>query len=336
MRSYHFDSFDGTGLVSHEHDVPEPGPGQLLVRVKAATFNKRDDLIARGRYPLPPRPGVVALSDGAGEVAAAGEGVTRFGVGDRVAGSYWNRWHDGRLDASMLDQLGCTHDGMLTEYALLDEGAAAPVPAHLTWAEAATLPCAGVTAWTSITGGPELPAGATVLTLGTGGVSLYAVQLAKALGYRVIATTSSPEKAERVRGLGADAVVDYRETPTWSAAVRRLTGGLGADLVVDTMGPETVNESIRASSLYGQVVLLTTYSDTAADITVAGADWAQTMAGIRRVFVGSRGDLEDLGKVVESAAIRPVVDRVFGFDEAAEAFAYYRTGRAFGKVVVEI
>ncbi|GIG64044.1 zinc-dependent alcohol dehydrogenase family protein [Phytomonospora endophytica] len=336
MRSYHLDSFDGTGFVLREHDVPEPGPGQVLVRVRAASFNKRDRLIVEGRYPLPPRAGVVALSDGAGEVAATGEGVTRFGVGDRVVGSYWNRWHGGRLDASMIDQLGCTHDGMLTEYALLDEGALAAVPAHLTWAEAATLPCAGVTAWTSITGGAALPDGATVVTLGTGGVSLYAVQIAKALGYRVIATTSSPEKAERVRELGADGVVNYRDTPQWSAGVRELTGGLGADLIVDTAGPDTVAESIRASSLYGQVVLLATQSETRADVTVPGAAWAQTMAEIRRVFVGSRSDLEDLGKLVESAAIRPLVDRVFGFGEITEAYAHYVSGTAFGKVVVEI
>jgi len=334
MRSYHLDSFDGTGFVLREHDVPEPGPGQLLLKIKAASFNKRDLLIADGRYPLPPRPGVVALSDGAGEVVAVGEGVTRFGLGDRVVGSYWNRWHGGRLAASMLDQLGCTHDGMLTEYALLDEGAAAAVPAHLTWTEAATLPCAGVTAWTSITGGPTLPDGATVVTLGTGGVSLYAVQLAKALGHRVIVTTSRAANADRLKDLGADEVVDYVDTPQWSKAVRELTGGLGADLVVDTVGPETVSESIRASSLYGQVVLLTTQSKASADITVAGADWAQTMAGIRRVFVGSRSDLEDMNKVVESAAIRPVVDRVFGFDEAAEAMAHYRANT--GKIVVEM
>lgn len=331
MRSYHLHD---KGYILREHDVPTPGPGQLLIKVKAASFNKRDLLITDGLYPLPPRQDVVVLSDGAGEVVATGEGVTRFSVKDRVVGSYWNRWHTGRLAPSMLDQLGCTTDGMLTEYALLDEGAAAAVPAHLTWAEAATLPCAGVTAWTSITGGPALPDGATVVTLGTGGVSLYAVQLAKALGHRVIVTTSQAGKADRLGDLGADEVVDYVDTPQWSKAVRELTGGLGADLVVDTVGPETVNESIRASSLYGQVVLLTTQSRAGSDITVAGADWAQTMACVRRVFVGSRTDLEDMSEVVESAGIRPVVDKVFGFDEAVEAMAHYRAKS--GKVVVEM
>lgn len=331
MRSYHLHD---KGYVLREHDVPEPGPGQLLVKVKAASFNKRDLLIVDGRYPLPSREGVVVLSDGAGEVVATGAGVTRFATGDRVVGSYWNRWHSGRLAASMLDQLGCTHDGMLTEYALLDEGAAAAVPAHLTWAEAATLPCAGVTAWTSLTGGPALPDGATVVTLGTGGVSRYAIQLAKALGHRVIVTTSRPAEAGRLKDLGADEVVDYLANPQWSARIRELTGGLGADLVVDTVGPETIGESIRASSLYGQVVLLTTQSATSDDVTVDGAAWAQTMAGIRRVFVGSRSDLEAMNKIVESAAIRPVVDRVFGFDEAVEAMAHYRAEA--GKVVVEM
>ncbi|HEY1177229.1 MAG TPA: NAD(P)-dependent alcohol dehydrogenase, partial [Phytomonospora sp.] len=328
MRSYHVDSFDGRGFVLREHDVPEPGPGQILVRVRAASFNKRDHLIVAGRYPLPPRPGVVALSDGAGEVVATGDGVTRFGTGDRVVGSYWNRWHGGRFEASMLDQLGCTRDGMLTEYALLDEGAAVAVPAHLSWAEAATLPCAGVTAWTSITGGTPLPDDATVVTLGTGGVSLYAVQIAKALGYRAIATTSSPEKAARVGDLGADGVVDYRDNPQWSAGIRELTGGMGADVIVDTAGPDTVAESIRAASLYGQVVLLTTQSATREDVTVPGAAWAQTTAGIRRVFVGSRTDLEDLAKLVESAGIHPVVDGVYGFDDVPAAWEHYLSGKA--------
>lgn len=331
MRSYHL---RGNGYALREHDVPTPGPGQLLLKVKAASFNKRDLHITDGIYPLPARQGVVVLSDGAGEVVATGEGVTRFAEGDRVVGSYWNRWHTGRLAASMLDQLGCTTDGMLTEYALLDEGAAAAVPAHLTWAEAATLPCAGVTAWTSITGGPALPDGATVLTLGTGGVSLYAVQLAKALGHRVIVTTSQAEKVERVKDLGADEVVNYLDTPQWSDVVRELTGGLGADLVVETVGPETVNESVRASSLYGQVVLLATQSDFGTDITVSGLDWGRTMAGIRRVFVGSRSDLEDMNKLIESAGIRPVVDKVFGFDEAVAAMDHYRANA--GKVVVEM
>ncbi|MFD0630310.1 NAD(P)-dependent alcohol dehydrogenase [Catenulispora yoronensis] len=203
---------------------PVPGPAQLLVRTRAAALNRRDLMITTGRYPLPSRPGVVPLSDGAGEVVEAGADVTRFRAGDRVTASYWPRWISGQLRPDLLDQLGCTVDGWLAEYVLLDEAAAVAVPGHLTWAEAAALPCAGVTAWNALTRSGLLTAGQTVLTLGTGDVSLFAVQLAKLMGCRVITTTSSAAKADRLKALGADEVVDYVANPDWSGEVRRLTG----------------------------------------------------------------------------------------------------------------
>lgn len=338
MRSYHVETPGGVdGIVLRHAPTPEPGPAEIVVRVRAASLNKRDAMILDGSYPLPAKPGVVPVSDGAGEVVAVGPEVTRFRLGDRVMGGYWPRWLGGRLEPALIDQLGCTMDGMLTEYAVLDEQAAVAVPEHLSWAEAATLPCAALTAWTSLTGGEPLRPGDTVLTLGTGAVSLFALQFAKAMGHRVIVTTSSDAKAERLRALGADHVVNYAADPEWGQEVRRLTGGRGADLVVETAGPASVEQSMRAAALYGQIVLLITGDQERSGITISSAAYAGSLATIRRVFVGSRADFESMNKAIEYHGIRPVIDRTFAFDEALDAYRYYLGGGSpFGKVVIEM
>ena len=341
MRSYHLaEPGRVDGIVLRDHDLPKPAGTEILVRVRAAALNRRDAGILRRTYPLPSKPGVVPVSDGAGEVVAVGGAVTRFRTGDRVVGSYWPRWRDGRLAADLVDQLGCTMDGMLTEYALLDEQWAARIPDSLSWAEAAALPCAGVTAWTSLTGGERLVPGQTVLTLGTGDVSLFTVQLAKTMGCRVVSTTSSAEKADRLKALGADHVVDYRENPQWWQAVRDVTGGEGADLVVETVGLQTMDQSVRASALYGQIVLLrasrTPEGGSPTCIEISNEAYAGSLATIRRVFVGSRTDLEALIRAVDVHGLRPVIDREFGFDDAWRAFEYYLAGDSFGKVVIRM
>ncbi|MFB9832157.1 zinc-dependent alcohol dehydrogenase family protein [Actinoallomurus acaciae] len=326
------------GIVRHEIGEPEPGPAQIVVRVRATSLNRRDLLILQQRYPLPSAPGVVPVSDGAGEVVAVGAEVTRFRTGDRVVGAYWPRWHDGRLRPELIDQFGCTLDGMLTEYALLDEQWAVSVPEHLSWEEAATLPCAALTAWTSLVGGVPLEPGQTVLTLGTGPVALFALQFAKATGCRVVATTSSAAKAARLRELGADHVIDYTATPQWWRAVREVTGGLGADLVVETNGRPTIDQSVRAAALYGQVVLLSVPTVPAgapgANLEISGDAYKNSLATIRRVFVGSRADHEAMNRAISANLLHPVIDRVFDFAEAPEAYAYYRDGAPFGKVVI--
>lgn len=335
MRAYQLEKLgDPTGIEERDREPPEPEHHEVLVRVRAMSINKRDVFILRGTYPLPSKPGVIPLSDGAGEVVAVGERVARFRVGDRIAGNYFARWKTGPITPDVFDQLGCALDGMLTELAVLDEEWAVRVPNHLSWEEAATLPCAGVTAWNSIVGPVPVSAGQTVLTLGTGGVSLFALQFAKAHGARVIVTTSSREKARRVQELGADVVIDYAENPDWGRAVREVTGGRGADLVVETMGPDTIEQSMRAVGLHGQIMLLIARGTRKPDIQISAQAYSATMATIRRVFVGNRASFEAMNRSIEQSRIRPVIGRVFPFSKAQEAFRYFMRGESFGKVVI--
>lgn len=342
MRAYHLETFNTIeGIVLRDGGGPRrpdpAGPTGIVVRLRAASLNKRDLLILHERYPLPAAPGVVPLSDGAGDVVAVGDAVTRFAVGDRVSCAYFPHWRDGRITPELVGQPGCTFDGMLAEYAVLDEQWAVRVPDHLTWEEAATLPCAAVTAWNALTGGEggALTAGQSVLTLGTGPVALFAVQFAKLLGCRVVSTTSSEEKADRLKALGADAVVNYVRTPEWGAEVRELTGG-GADLVVETGGPDTIEQSVRAGSLYGQIALLITASAKGSGIEISHAAYASSLATIRRVFVGSRTQFESMNAAITAHGLRPLIDRVHPFGEAREAYRGYARDAPFGKVVIRI
>jgi NADPH:quinone reductase-like Zn-dependent oxidoreductase len=335
MRCYQLQKLgDPTGIVECHREAPTAGPRDIVVRVRAASINKRDLFILKGTYPLPSRPGVVPLSDGAGEVVALGERVTRFRVGDRVAGNYFARWKSGPIELDVFDQLGCALDGMLTEMAVLDEEWAVRIPDHLTWEEAATLPCAALTAWNSLVGPVPVVAGQTVLTLGSGGVSMFALQFARALGARVIVTTSSPGKVGRLEELGADVVIDAAENPEWGKAVRNATGGRGVDLVVETMGPDTIEQSMRAVALHGQIMLLIARGTQKPDIQISAQAYAATMATIRRVFVGNRASFEAMNRMLAQTEIRPVIDRVFPFSEAREAFGYFMPGKSFGKVVI--
>ena len=214
MKSYHANSGAGlSGLTLREHEKPTPGPHEVLLKVRANSLNSRELLVLRGTYPLPVKPDVVMGSDGAGEVVEIGPGVTRVAVGDRVVASMFPRWIAGRIDWEYAPQLGGSLDGMMTEFIVLSEDALVRIPDHFTYEEAATLPCAGVTAWNALMGARRLKAGDTVLTLGSGSVSLFALQFAKACGARAITTTSSDEKAEKLKAVGADGVINYRTTP---------------------------------------------------------------------------------------------------------------------------
>ena len=332
MKSYHADSGAGLdGLRVKEHDEPKPGPREALVRIRANSLNFRELSVLRGTYPLPVKPDVVMGADGAGEVAAIGEGVTRVKTGERVAAAMFPRWIDGPFALENAPQLGGSLDGMMTEFIVLNEDALVRIPDHLSFEEAATLPCAAVTAWNALTGGRRLQAGDTLLTLGSGGVSLFALQFAKLLGTRVIATTSSDVKATRLKSFGADGVINYRTTPDWHLAVRELTGGRGVDQVVDIAG-STVERSIKSTAWEGEVefVGFLDRKAPALDMNVL----YRSIARVRVVAAGNRAQFIAMNRAISVAGMKPIIDRVFGFDELPAAFRYYKSTHPLGKVVI--
>ena len=333
MKSYHVTYGGGIeSLVLREHEIPKPGPGEVLVKVRATSLNARELMILRGEYPLPVKPDVVAVSDGAGEVAGIGEGVTRVKVGDRVAVSLFPLWLDGPFSWDVAPQIGGSLDGMLTEFAVLNEQSLVLIPDHLSFEEAATLPCAGVTAWHALTGGrPPVP-GDTVLTLGSGGVSLFALQFAKLYGARVIATTSNDVKANQLKALGADAVVNYREIPDWHTAVRKLTGGRGVDYVIEVGGAGTLQNSLKSVAVQGQISWVGVLAQGEPMISLAALRSA--FATLQFIAVGSRAQFIAMNRAIEVNRLKPVIDRVFPFEEAVDAYRYYQAGQFFGKIVI--
>jgi NADPH:quinone reductase-like Zn-dependent oxidoreductase len=331
MKCYQANSGAGlSGLALREVEDPQACYRQVLVRVRANSLNFRELSILRGTYPLPVKADVVMCSDGAGEVIAVGEGVSRAKVGDRVAAAMFPRWIDGPIAWEYAPQIGGSLDGMLSELVALDEDAVVHIPAHLSYEEAGTLPCAAVTAWNALIGHRPLSAGDTVLTLGSGGVSLFALQLAKMFGASVIATTSSSEKAKRLRDLGADHVVDYKQTPDWHVVVRELTGGRGVDLVVEVGG--SLEQSLRAVKLDGQVAFVGQLQQGKSMIDINVIYTA--VATVRVIFAGNRAQFVAMNRAITANRLRPVIDRVFDFGDAPAAFRYYDEMRPFGKVVI--
>jgi len=332
MKSYHANSGAGlSGLTLREHEKPTPGPHEVLLKVRANSLNSRELLVLRGTYPLPVKPDVVMGSDGAGEVVEIGPGVTRVAVGDRVTASMFPRWIAGRIDWEYAPQLGGSLDGMMTEFIVLSEDALVRIPDHFTYEEAATLPCAGVTAWNALMGARRLKAGDTVLTLGSGSVSLFALQFAKACGARAIATTSSDEKAEKLKAVGADDVINYRTTPDWDVAVRELTGQRGVDQVVET-GGGTLERSIKATSLDGQINFVGRLSVNRS--TLDTNILYRSATTIRVVFAGNRAHFIEMNRAITANRLKPIIDRVFSFEEVHAAFSYYEEARPLGKVVL--
>jgi len=326
-------SLDALKLV--ELDRPEPKPGEVLVRVRACSLNYRDQMVAQGHYfGGPIETDIIPLSDGAGTVEAIGEGVTRFAVGDRVAGIFFQNWFEGPPNPAAGPALGAPPaSGMLAQYVTLPETGLVRLAASLSFEEAATLPCAGVTAWNALAEGPHpVRPGSSVLVLGTGGVSLLALQIAHAAGATVIATSSSDEKLERARALGAAHGVNYRTDPNWGATVARLSGG-GVSHVIEVGGAGTLAQSMQAVGFGGEISLigvLTREGETGPHpLMVKGAS-------LRGIFVGSRGMAERLNAAVDATGIKPVIDKVFPFEAAAEAYRYQSSAALFGKVVISL
>ncbi len=316
--------------------TPEPAANEVLVRIRAVSLNYRDLTTLDAQRPGNLPPPLIPCSDGAGEVVGIGAGVTRFRIGDRVAGIFFRDWIDGRFELRHHKAaLGGSVHGVLREFVALPEHALVSLPAHFSFEEGATLPCAAVTAWQALFTRGGLRAGNTVLVLGTGGVSVFALQLATAAGARVIVTSSSDEKLERARSLGAWATVNYKTTPDWDAEVWRITDKRGVDHVVEVGGPGTLGKSMNSVSAGGQIALIGV-------LTGFGAPDASLFPIVARnvrldgIYVGSRADFEALKAFLTGHQIRPVIDRVFPFAEAREAFAHMRSAAHFGKIVISV
>ena len=324
-------SLDSMKIV--EGDIPTAGPGEVLIRVHACSLNYRDQAIVTGNYfGGSVRTDQVPLSDGAGVVEAIGAGVTKFAVGDRVAGLFFQNWYEGPPNPAAGPALGATGaPGMLTEYVALPERGVTRIAETLSFEEAATLPCAGVTAWNALMEGPHpTRPGEKVLILGTGGVSLLALQIARAAGATVVATSSSDEKLARVKALGASDGVNYKTQPEWGAAAAALVGG-GFNHVVEVGGVGTINQSMQATGFNGEVSLigvLTHEGNTNPHALMMKG------ASIRGIFVGSGSMAERLNAAIDVGGIKPVIDRVFAFEELHEALRYMASAKHVGKICV--
>lgn len=331
MQAYRITKGGGVdGLARVELPDPRPAPGEVLIRVRATSLNYRDLMMARGS-----RDEIIPLSDGAGEVAAVGEGVTRFAPGDRVTGCFFPNWVDGGVAPEYVAEAlgGGTRDGMLAELVALPERAVVATPAHLSDEEAATLPCAALTAWHAIFEAASLRPGQTVVLLGTGGVSIAGLQLARMAGLRTIITSSSDEKLRRARELGADETVNYREQPDWDRAVLDLTGGRGADLVLEVGGEGTFAKSNACVRPGGSIVII---GGLARDGAAAGVPLVARHVHATRIYVGSRRMFEDMNRAISLRSLQPVVDRVFPFEEAVAAYQCLASQEHFGKVVIRV
>lgn len=326
-------SLDDLHLV--ERDVPRPGWGEVLIRMRACSLNFRDQAIVRGQYiGGPVAADTVLLSDGAGEIVGLGDGVHDLALGDRVAGIFFQHWLEGPPNPGVGPALGASGAlGMLSEYVVLPAQGVIRIARTLSFEEAACLPCAGVTAWNALMCGPRpVQAGDNVLVLGTGGVSLMALQIAKAVGARVVATSSSAGKRERVAAMGADATVNYRDNPQWGAEAATHTGG-GFEHVVEVGGAGTLAQSIAAVGFGGEIALIGVLT-RAGDTSPHGL--MMKGASLRGIFVGSKQMALDLNAFIDSNSIRPVVDRVFPMAQVKDAFAYQSSPDLFGKVVIAL
>jgi NADPH:quinone reductase-like Zn-dependent oxidoreductase len=323
------------GLELVDKPVPIPGPGQVLVRIKAATLNYRDLLTVKGGYGSRQKFPLIPLSDGAGAVEATGPDVQAFAPGDRVVGSFFETWISGEPSAAkMHGSLGAAIDGVLSEYRVFPEQALVRTPDHLTDVEAAALPCAGLTAWSAVVKTGGVRAGQTVLTQGTGGVSIFALQFAKMSGARVIATSSSDIKLARLKAMGADATINYKTTPDWGKKARELSGD-GVDLVVEVGGVGTLNESIRAIRIGGTIAFIGVLAGPPpTDLRLPLMVLQQQR--LQGITVGSVEDLQAMCNAIAVNRMRPVIDRTFPFDQVPAAFAHMRSGAHFGKIAIAI
>jgi NADPH:quinone reductase-like Zn-dependent oxidoreductase len=339
MRAYEIvagsTSLDGLKRTTRPDPVPQAG--QILVKMQAVSLNFRDLMIARGHYfGGAVSANTIPVSDGTGEVVAVGNAVTRFRVGNRVCGTFFRGWIDGRTPPGPVVSLGAPPaDGVLADLAVFHEQDTVAVPPHLSPEAAATLPCAAVTAWHGLVDNARVTSGETVLIIGTGGVSIFALQLARLAGARALVISSSDEKLARARKLGAEDGINYRTTPEWDAEVLRLTQGRGVDHVVEVGGAGTLGRSINAAAIGGRIQLIGVLTGRGGE-PPSPYGLLGKQASIQGVFVGSRGHFERLNAAIAANRLEPVIDRVFSFEEAPAAYRHLEHGAHFGKVVIRL
>jgi NADPH:quinone reductase-like Zn-dependent oxidoreductase len=335
VRVYEVQQFGIEHLAMVERDEPRAEAREVVVRFRAASLNYRDLMFVKGTYNPRARLPAVPFSDGAGEVVSTGSEVTRWKTGDRVCPIFTQGWIEGRptLQKNRTALGAGERDGVLRDYGAFDEESLVEIPAHLSFEEAATLPCAAVTAWHALVNSGNIKAGETVLTLGTGGVSVFAIQFAKMHGARVIATSSSDEKLARARTLGADETINYRARPEWDREVLRLTGKVGVDHVVEVGGAGTLSKSLNSVRVGGHVALIGVLTSGGGDFNPASI----LMRSIRLqgVYVGSRAMFEEMNRAITANGMRPLIDRTFSFEEASEALRHMESGAHFGKIVLK-
>ncbi|MEK9821802.1 MAG: NAD(P)-dependent alcohol dehydrogenase [Gammaproteobacteria bacterium] len=316
-----------------ERDDPTPGPGEILVRIQASSLNYHDFAVVAGMLPV--EDGRIPMSDGAGEVVAVGEGVTQFGVGDAVVSLFFPNWERGEPDLACLSGVPGDHaNGFATELVAMPATAFTRVPEGYSMAEAATLPCAALTAWRAVMSKAQIKPGDWVLTQGTGGVSIFALQFAKAAGAKVIATSSSTEKLARLEELGADHLINYKEVADWGVKARELTGGRGVDEVVEIGGAGTLAQSITACRIGGHISLIGVLAGFAGEVPTAQL-FSQNIC-LHGITVGSREEQEDMVRAIEANNIKPEISDTFPLDQLKAAFEHQAAQKHFGKIVVEI
>ncbi len=323
---------DGLHLNANRPE-PVPGPGQVLVRMRAAALNYRDQGVIKGAYGYTKFP-VIPLSDGAGEVAQVGPGVTQFKVGDRVAGTFFVNWIAGRIPAdASKNSLGGMVDGVLSEYALLNETGTIKIPDHLSFEETATLPCAALTAWHAVVEVGRIKAGETIAILGTGGVSCFALAFAKMHGAVVTMTSSSDDKLTRVKALGADMTVNYKNTPDWDQEILKQTGGAGVDHIIEVGGPNTLAKSMLAIRPGGSIYVIGALGGSG---SIDPRAINRKSIRLQGIHVGSRDMFAAMNRAIVNSKMKPVIDRVFDFSDAKAAYAHQQSAGHLGKIVIAI
>lgn len=336
MKAFEIQEFGIDRLTLVDRPDPSPAAGEVLVRFHAASLNYRDFMVVSGTYNPKMKLPAVPFSDGAGEIVAVGDGVTKWNVGDRVMPVFAQRWFDGDPSEEKRKTslgAGAQWDGVLREFGTFSEESVVAIPEHLSYEEASTLPCAALTAWNALAVSGKVKAGESVLTLGTGGVSVFAAQFAKLFGARVISTSGNKEKIERLRSIGFDEIVNYREREDWDKAVLEMVGKPGVDHVVEVGGAGTLAKSINAVRIGGHVAMIGALTGAAGFNPTTVFMKSIRLQGI---FTGSRTMFEEMNKAIFVNRLKPVIDSVFEFDQVHEALRHMESASHFGKIVVRI